>query len=45
METEKLILSVFGYHFYGITDHPHKFVLFFIKVRLIISFFILEITS
>lgn len=45
METEKLILSVFGYHFYGITDHPHKFVLFFIKVSIIISILILETTS
>ncbi|KAK8798235.1 hypothetical protein WA588_003320 [Blastocystis sp. NMH] len=31
LETEKLVLSVFGYHLYGITDHPHRYILFFIK--------------
>lgn len=26
------VLSTFGYHLYGITDHPHRYILFFIKV-------------
>lgn len=26
------MLSAFGYHLYGIVDHPHRYILFFIKV-------------
>ncbi|KAK8797989.1 hypothetical protein WA171_005517 [Blastocystis sp. BT1] len=31
LDTEKLILSAFGYHLYGVIDHPHRYILFFIK--------------
>ncbi|KAK8823626.1 hypothetical protein WA577_002545 [Blastocystis sp. JDR] len=29
--TEQLVLSAFGYHLYGVVDHPHRYILFFIK--------------
>ena len=30
------VLSTFGYHLYGITDHPHRYILLFIKVLFLI---------